>query len=421
MTRNNPGIRFNAIHLFTCAFFAATLAISADAGDLTVRVLNSSNPNTGIGGSQVCLIAGSGSRAESKTADGQGTVVFSGVPQGPAKLIATKSGFTGAEAEFNMGGANQTQQILLQQGSGGPTCQSGSVPQKGMRVSHLDVGLNRRIPGQFELRINFSIDPGDLNVSAPTHYRIGYKPDLSDASWLQFEGFFFFHLIPFPPGALTVYGTTPIYFQARVELHGGRPVDMARDTGAEIHTSPIAGRSITLAVPGKVEYKLQGEELKAMLRYAEDRGFDLNHRVVSVTQSHCPQFDFDRSHLRFSITSGGLSRQAWHKVVEVSLLELGAKKFTSGWQVKDIVVGDTTDLAADGSRTFAGARDGDGFRLTIRLSAEPRPTTTGGFPAPLVHACLDALFPLKHITLEGPRDDVVLDSSAPWKNAFPSK
>ena len=150
-----------------------------------------------------------------------------------------------------------------------------------------------------------------------------------------------------------------------------------------------------------------------MLNLANQNGYPFRTRLVSVTQSSCPTVnDIDINTLSFEVAdSGGFTDRVWTKVAEANLLELATKRFTPGWRVKSIDIGQSPDVGSQ--QSIVGAPDGDGFRVTITLT---NPAAPGHDPT----FCLQCIFHIRAIVLEGPADDMALDQTKRWKNMFPS-
>jgi len=249
----------------------------------------------------------------------------------------------------------------------------------------------------FEVALAFSASTNPGGPVVPTAYRIGETADLSGKPFIPYQGGVALFQIGYRANSLTAFGQRTLFLQVKQG-------DLMSD---------VKSKAVNLESRQSAEFRLTAAELSSMLSLAQHNGFPLRTRQVSVTQSVCSGVeDFNVSSLSFNSSGGGLRDRVWTKVIEANLLELSTHRFTPGWRVKSIEIGQTPDLPSSSRQTIAGASDGDGFRVTITL-------TQGADPAADPTFCLLATFQIRAIVLEGPADDMALDQSKRWKNMFP--
>ena len=149
-----------------------------------------------------------------------------------------------------------------------------------------------------------------------------------------------------------------------------------------------------------------------MLLVADSHGFAINTRTVSATENICSDAPlFQRNTLDFVETEAAAKDRDWVKVTEINFIDSPGKRFTAGWRVKSIELGDDFDLFP--SQTISGAPDGNGFKVTITFTVPRNPRIIDN------SGCIAGTRPLKAIVLEGPADDMTLDQTKRWKNMFP--
>jgi hypothetical protein len=288
--------------------------------------------------------------------------------------------------------------------------------------SNVTAQLMRRSGFFFEIKILFAVEDEFGGPQTPTHYMVSQFADMRDASWIPYQGLIVYELGD-PPSGLTRYGPRRVYLRVRKALPPRfQPGTTSRPEAPRFIESQVRGATLEIEPARKTEYRFEGEQLKDMLRYAEDQGFPLQVRLESGFSGwDCENLDrLVRSQLRVLIgymeAGGGFT-----KIVEVSYLDLPPKPFTPGWRVKNISVGSTSDLPAN-RISFSTAPAGDGFKRRIHVIfpsnvAVIKDRLTGA--SQRATECREATFPLQSITLEGPADDITLDFNNPWKNMFP--
>jgi len=226
---------------------------------------------------------------------------------------------------------------------------------------------------------------------------VGETSDLSNTPFVPFQGGVALFQIGYRANSLTAFGQRTLFLQVKQ----GNLVSDIKSKAVNLESRPPA-----------TEFTLTGTELFGMLSLAQQNGFPVRTREVSVTQGACSGVDgFVLSTLSFNTSDGRLPDRAWTKVIEANLLELSTKRFTPGWRVKSIDIGKTLDFA--GQQSISGAFDGDGFRVTI---THTNATTPGADPG----SCLLGTYRIRAIVLEGPGDDMALDQTKRWKNMFPA-
>jgi Carboxypeptidase regulatory-like domain len=360
--------------------------------NLTVIVTRTNN--TLISGAAVCLTSGSIVRSAVTGITGQ--VTLSNITPGQITLTVSCPGFTGQSRTSTLPPSGGTTRFILSEGSGGPVC--GAPPPPAATgppaITSFDWHVNRKTPLFFEIALNFSVADSLGRPVIPTHYRVGESSDLSSAPWIALQPGVPLFQLGYRGNSLTAFGQRTVHLQVKTDNL----------------ISAVVSKSVNLQSAQTTEFRLTGLDLFGMLSFARDKGFPIRTRTVSVSQSVCPEINFDLNTRSFGITSGSLKDRAWEKVVEANLLELSTKRFTPGWRVRSIDIGRSNDTPAQ--QTITGAADGDGFRVTIRQNAPANPDVEPPF-------CLTNSFPLRAIILEGPADDMALDQAKRWKNMFP--
>ncbi len=350
--------------------------------------------STAISGAAVCVASGRGAVRSAVTGVG-GQATFNDIPQGQVTITVSSSGFTGQSHTSTLPPGGGTNRFILSEGGGGPVCTAPTPPPATgpPAITFFDWHVNRKTPLFFEFALSFSVTDSSGGPTVPTHYRVGESSDLSSTQWIAYQGGVLSFELRYRGNSLTAYGQRTLHLQVKKD---GR-------------TSAVVSKTVNLQPVRTIEVRLEGLDLFGMLTVARDNGFPIRTRTVSVTQSVCDGIDFNLNTRNFGIPSGRMKDRAWEKVVEANLLELSTKRFTPGWRVKSIEIGRSNDTPAQ--QTITGAPDGDGFRVTIRLTAlDSRADPT---------FCLANSFPLRAIILEGPGDDMALDQAKRWKNMFP--
>ncbi len=380
------------LFLLQCAVQAAGPSESAS---LTVLVTRTNGAL--ISGASVCVAASSGPVRSALTSIA-GQVTFSDVPAGRVTITVSSRGFTGQSHTSTLPAGGGSARFILSEGSGGPVCTVIAPPPSRttptLVVTSFDWHVNRRTPLFFEIALSFAATRTPGGPLIPTHYRVGESSTLSGAQWLAYTGGVITFELRYRGDSLTAYGQRTIYFQVKQN-------DL---------TSPIVSKSVDLQPVRLSEFRFEGPSLSALLDLMNASGFHPGVRTVSATQNHCPEIQLEN--LRIGISNGYLPDRAWEKISQISLTDSSTKRFTPGWRVKSIEVGDSQELAREVARTISGQGDGNGFRVTIHLSAGPK---NFGHDNP----CFQNFFPLRAIVLEGPADDLALDQAKRWKNMFP--
>ena len=286
-------------------------------------------------------------------------------------------------------------------GTGGPICGAQPPPPPTtpptLSISSFDWHVNRQTALFFEVVLAFSAATNPGGPVVPTAYRVGETADLSSKPFIPYQGGVALFQMGYRANSLTAFGQRTLFLQVKQG-------DLISD---------VKSKAVNLESRQSAEFRLTGAELSAMLNLAQHNGFPFRTRQVSVTQSVCPGVEeLNANALSFNSTdAGGLKDRAWTKVIEANLLELSTKRFTPGWRVKNIDIGESPDAAS--RQTVAGAPDGDGFRVTITLTRGVNPSGDPTF-------CLLVTYHIRAIVLEGPADDMALDQTKRWKNMFPS-
>jgi hypothetical protein len=328
-----------------------------------------------------------------------GTVAFDGVAQGSVTITVSKSSFTGQSHTSTLPAGGGTARFIMVEGSGGPVCGAQPPPPPTtpptLSISSLDWHVNRQTPLFFEVLLSFSAATTPGGPVVPTAYRVGETSDLSSKPFIPFQGGAATFQLGYRGNTLTAFGLRTLFLQVKQG-------DLVSD---------VKSKAVNLESPHQpVEFTLTGSELREMLSLAKTNGFPFRTRQVSVTQSVCGGVeDIDVNTATFNFSSGGLKDRTWIKVMEANLLELSTKRFTPGWRVKNIDIGESPDIGSQ--QNIIGAVDGDGFRVTITITQAAKPSAT--------EVCLLATLTVRKIVLEGPADDMALDQSRRWKNMFP--
>jgi hypothetical protein len=362
----------------------------------SLRVLVSRESGTPISGASVC-ISTPGVPVRSAFTDVAGQVSFDGVEVGQVSLTASCSGFTGQSRVSTLPPAGGTTRFILVAGTGGPVCNATPSPPSRtpptLAISSFDWHVNRRTSFFFEVAFSFGAMRTPGGPVVPTEYRVGESENLGGAVWTPFRGGVAIYQMRYNGNSLTAYGQRTLYLQVRQ---------------SEL-TSPVVSKTINLQPLQTREYRFDSSSLDEMLSVARTNGFRLTSNTVSATRNKCPSAEIEG--LAIGIPNGYLEDRAWEKIVEVRLSDNGSRRFTSGWSVKSIEIGDSIELARDVARTISGQSAGSGFRVVIHLSAGPKKN--------LSDVCLQNRFPLRAIVLQGPADDLALDQAKRWKNMFP--
>lgn len=364
----------------------------------SLRVLVTST-TTLLSGAAVCVTPASGGSRSALT-DITGSVVFDGIAQGAVTITVSKSSFVGQSSASTLPAEGGTARFIMTAGTGGPICGAQPPPPPStpptLSISSFDWHVNRQTPLFFEVALAFSAATNPGGPVVPTAYRIGETADLSSKPFIPYQGGVALFQIGYRANSLTAFGQRTLFLQVK--------------QGNLI--SDVKSKAVNLASRQSAEFRLTGADLSAMLSLAQHNGFPFRTRQVSVTQSVCSGVeDLNVNALSFNTIDGGLRDRVWTKVIEANLLELSTKKFTPGWRVKSIDIGESPDVAS--RQTVVGAADGDGFRVTITLTRAASPSADPTF-------CLLAIYHIRAIVLEGPADDMALDQTKRWKNMFPS-
>lgn len=383
------------LFLLHCAALAAESPNSA-----TLRVIVGRENNTLISGASVCVAPASGA-VRSAFSDITGQVTFDGLEPGQVTITVSAAGFIGQSHASTLPASGGTARFILAAGAGGPVCNAtppppSRIPPK-LTVTSFDWHVNRRTPLFFEIALSVGATTTPGGPVIPTDYRVGESADLSNTPFTAYHGGVITFQMGYNGNSLTAYGQRTLFIQIKQN-------DL---------TSAVASKSVNLQPVQTSEFRFDASTLPELLDLVRTNGFRLGVTAVSTTQNHCPTAALEG--LSIAIPNGYLRNSAWEKIVEVTLVELGQKRFTAGWRVKSIDIGDSPELASDTARTIAGQADGDGFRVVIHLSAGPK--NSGVSDADL---CFQNRFPLRGIVLEGPADDMTLDQAKRWKNMFPS-
>jgi hypothetical protein len=368
------------------------------AGSANLTVLVGRTNSTVISGAAVCVASGSGAVRTAFT-DFGGQATFNGINQGQVTITVASAGFTGESHTSTLGAAGGTALFRLSAGSGGPVCNAVPPPTPPgpatLAVTSFDWHVNRRTPLFFEIWLTFAATKTPGGPVVPTHYRVGESSDLSNTPWIAYPGGVIVFQLGYRGNSLTAYGQRTVHFQIKKD-------DI---------TSPVASKTVNLQPVNISEFRFQGSDLSEMLLVADSHGFGIHARTVSVTENICGELEFRRNTLDFLGSQGSAKDRDWVKVMEITLVDSAARRFTAGWRVKSIEVGQSFDLSP--SQAISGASDGNGFKVTIRHIRPRDPAADPGF-------CIVGVFPLKAIVLEGPADDMTLDQAKRWKNMFPS-
>lgn len=364
--------------------------------NLTVLVVRTNS--TVISGAAVCVASGS-DPVRSGFTDSSGHATFNAISQGQVTITVAGAGFTGQSHTSTLGAGGGTALFRLSEGSGGPVCNAVPPPTPPgpatLAVTSFDWHVNRRTPLFFENFLTFAATKTPGGPVLPSHYRVGESSDLSNTPWIAYPGGVIVFQLGYRGNSLTAYGPRTVHFQIKKD-------DI---------TSPVVSKTVDLQPVSISEFRLQGTNLFEMLTFAEGQGFAIRTRNVSVTENVCSgELSFRRNTLDFLGDSGNVKDRDWVKVMEITLVDSPARRFTAGWRVKSIEVSQSSDFP--GTQTISGAADANGFKVTIRLTVPRKPG------APTI--CLAGIFALKAIVLAGPADDMALDQTKRWKNMFPS-
>lgn len=363
----------------------------------SLKVIVGRENNTPLSGASVCAVPSTGSQVSAKT-DLTGQVTFDAVNSGQVSITVSCPGFIGQTHTSTLPDAGGTARFILASGTGGPSCNVPAQPPSStpptLGITSFDWHLNRRTPLFFEaaLSVSATMTPGGPVI--PTQYRVGENSDLNSIPWTAYTGGVITFRMGYNGDSLTAYGQRTLFMQVR-------------ENGI---ASAVAAKTVNLQPIQLSEYRFDASTLPDLLNVVSAAGFRLTSTTTLATQNHCSGATLQG--LSIGIPSGYLPDRAWEKIVQVRLGESGQKRFTNGWRVKSIDIGNSRELALDTARTIAGQADGDGFAVVIHLSTGPKSLGSD-------NPCFSNSFPLRGIVLEGPADDMALDQAKRWKNMFP--
>lgn len=375
---------------------------SAQAGTLTIKVLTA--PGTALSGASVCYNSADGCAGSKGTSATDGNVAFQNVPVGDVTVKVSKTGFAPRTLTFQMTASNLLQQIILQQGSGGPlACQQVQVFGVGNTIIQ-SAKINGNAASTTDRAVNSTIT---VNGGAITAFRVAEAENgMTLLQSLQQK--------PFTTVACTQVGFS-VTVGHKLNLrrvdnvrYGGRTVAFEVKSGT--FTSNVVTDTIILE-PVLKSYNLSDDAAVAqMFVFAKSQGFTVNTTAEDTCQnvSSCTNPDPDKllqrsdracSYSKINIFfQGGSLNPFWKlksftqnsstSVVTVAVSQISSNVFRS-------TIKQTVPLMPDGQVGFVLPDQNLGVCLTDQRGSTPRTAV-----------------------LEGPAEDDFVDVFNPWKNAF---
>lgn len=408
-----PGFKALALSLL-----AICISSDVEAARLNVQVINATGQP--VANAQICFVATIDDRVrrDGKTTGNDGRGFFeispaSGNDQLSLKLTTSRSGFTGKETIVSWRGAVKDVVVTLSSGSGGPACPvlftlAISIPMIDPQLRLVDFKVCNPSAGcSTSIAVRDGVAPAKLTyqVEAPagrtvTHYRVAATESaLANADFL-----------PIPKASA---GEQPIAFSFNVgnitsdvekqlffQVRAGQSLSNVRSDSTFLRNDPDL----------RIDHVIRGDELKEMLRFAQDQGFT----VMRVVQNELggpasPGVAALMNRLVLSTSCASASH--------MRLSFLTGPALNPPWKIKTILIDPTNDCAS----TVPSAVPVFGFfqgtpMVTLRhgqISAEDRANATRSNRPPAI----GCEYPLRKIVLEGPASGF-RDARKPWKDAF---